>query len=53
MLAYAKNIEELSWEYNLYKILLKNYPKLESITSIQLFDEFETHEFLNELFPKN
>lgn len=51
-LAYGKNLQEMLWENEFYKILFKNYPKIESINSLDLLDEFEKWEFLNDLFPK-
>lgn len=52
LLAYAKNIEELTSKENLFKILLNKYPELEKLSSLSLLDEFETHELLAEIFPK-
>lgn len=51
-LAYWRNLQEMLWENEFYKILFKNYPKIESIKELQLLDEFESWELLNEIFPK-
>lgn len=52
LLAYAKNIEEMIWENELFKILYKNYPNLASINEFDLLDEFEIHDFLSDLIDK-
>lgn len=51
-LAYWRNLQEMLWENEFYKILFKNYPKIESVKELQLLDEFESWELLNEIFPK-
>lgn len=52
-LAYWRNLQEMLGENDFYKLLFKNYPKLESLTELQLLDEFETHELLLDIFWKN
>lgn len=52
-LAYWKNLEEMLWETEFYKLLYKNYPKLESLKELELLDNFEIYDLLDKLFPKN
>ena len=51
-LSYWEKIKEMLWENDFYKIIYKNWPKLENINFLDLLDDFEQWELLNDLFPK-
>lgn len=52
--SYLKNIEEYTSRDELFRFLLKLYPDIpQKANSLDLLDEFETYEYIRQLFPDN